>query len=184
MLAGVKPLSLTEDPYFGFASGQPLFLKRKAPDGSDIYQTNPVKLSHFNQQSFSAKKAPGTYRIFTLGGSTTYGHPLRDTTSFSAWLREMLAEGDSTRTFEVINCGGISYASYRTAKLTEELLDYEPDLFIVYNGHNEFLEERTYRGARKGPAWVRDLSSLLDRTRTYSALRRIAELRARSLYRL
>ena len=175
MLAGVKPLSLTEDPYFGFASGQPLFLKRQGPDGTDIYQTNPVKLSHFNTQSFSAKKAPGTYRIFTLGGSTTYGHPWRDTTSFSAWLREMLAEADTTRRYEVINCGGISYASYRTAKLTEELLDYEPDLFIVYNGHNEFLEERTYRGARKGPAWVRDLSSLLDHTRTYSVLRRLAK---------
>jgi tetratricopeptide (TPR) repeat protein len=175
ILAGVKPLSLTEDPYFGFASGQPLFVKRQGSDGSDIYQTNPVKLTHFNPQSFPAKKAPGTFRVFTLGGSTTYGHPWRDTTSFSAWLREMLAEGDGSRRFEVINCGGISYASYRTAKLTEELLDYEPDLFIVYNGHNEFLEERTYRGARKGAAWTHSLSLLLDRTRTYSVLRRLAK---------
>jgi tetratricopeptide (TPR) repeat protein len=173
-LVGVQPLSLTEDPYFGFASGQPLFLKKKSVDGSDIYQTNPVKLTHFNLQSFPAKKAPGTYRIFTLGGSTTYGHPWRDTTSFTAWLREMLADADPARRYEVINCGGISYASYRTAKLTEELLAYEPDLFIVYNGHNEFLEERTYRGAREGAAWTHSLSLLLDRTRTYSALRRLA----------
>jgi tetratricopeptide (TPR) repeat protein len=170
-LAGVQPLSLTEDPYFGFASGQPLFEKKTRADGSEWYETRAAKLQHFNPQSFPAKKAPGTYRIFTLGGSTTYGHPWRDSTSFSAWLREMLREAEPGRRYEVINCGGISYASYRVAKLAEELRAYEPDLFIVYNGHNEFLEERTYRGARKS-AWISGLSSLLDRTRTYSLLRR------------
>src|SRR5690606_27658253 len=112
-LVGVKPLSRTEDPYFGFAAGQPLFLKRMAPDGVEVYETNPVKLSHFNFQSFPAKKQPGTFRIFTLGGSTTYGHPWRDSTSFSGWLRELLAGIDTAaggpRRFEVINAGGISY---------------------------------------------------------------------------
>jgi tetratricopeptide (TPR) repeat protein len=171
-LAGVKPLSLTEDPYFGFATGQPLFLKKTGPDGKAVYETNPVKLSHFNFQSFPAKKAPGTFRIFTLGGSTTYGHPWRDSTSFTGWLREYLAAADPSRHYEVINAGGISYASYRAARLAEELLDYEPDLFVVYNGHNEFLEERTYRDARGVPGWMRDLSGLLDHTRTYSLLRR------------
>jgi tetratricopeptide (TPR) repeat protein len=170
-LAGVQPLSLTEDPYFGFASGQPLFEKKTRADGTAYYETRAAKLQHFNPQSFPAKKAPGTYRIFTLGGSTTYGHPWRDSTSFTAWLREMLRDAEPGRRYEVINCGGISYASYRVAKLAEELRAYEPDLFIVYNGHNEFLEERTYRGARKS-AWISGLSSLLDRTRTYSLLRR------------
>jgi tetratricopeptide (TPR) repeat protein len=171
-LVGVKPLSLTEDPYFGFANGQPLFLKKTGPGGVEVYETNPVKLSHFNFQSFPAKKAKGTFRIFTLGGSTTYGHPWRDSTSFTGWLREYLAEADPSRHYEVINAGGISYASYRAARLAEELLDYEPDLFVVYNGHNEFLEERTYRDARGIPGWMRDLSGALDHTRTYSLLRR------------
>ncbi len=171
-LAGVKPLALTEDPYVGFASGQPLFVKRRGPDGSAVFETNPVKLSHFNFQSFPAEKAPGTFRIFTLGGSTTYGHPWRDSTSFGGWLREYLAEVDPSRRYEVINAGGISYASYRAARLAEELLDHEPDLFVVYAGHNEFLEERTYRAARGVPAWIRNLSGTLDHTRTYSALRR------------
>src|SRR6185295_2488294 len=99
------PLSLTDDPYVGFAAGQPLFIQKTGIDGARKYETNPVKLAHFNPQSFPVKKAPGTYRIFCLGGSTTYGHPYRDGTSFSGWLREMLAEADTTRHFEVINCG-------------------------------------------------------------------------------
>jgi len=180
-VVGVKPLARTEDPYFGFASGQPLFVKTTQENGVEVYETNPVKLSHFNHQSFPAQKAPGTFRIFTLGGSTTYGHPWRDSTSFSGWLRELLSSmalEDSAngivRRYEVINAGGISYASYRAARLAEELARFEPDLFIVYNGHNEFLEERTYREARNIPGWMRDLSGLLDHTRTYSVMRRIA----------
>jgi tetratricopeptide (TPR) repeat protein len=174
-LAGVRPLALTEDPYFGFASGQPLFLKKKNAAGAEVYETNPVKLSHFNFQSFPARKAPGTFRVFALGGSTTYGHPWRDSTSFSAWLRALLEEADPSRRYEVINAGGISYASYRAARLAEELVRYEPDLFLVYNGHNEFLEERTYRAAREVPAWLRDLSGRLDHTRTYSLMRRAVQ---------
>lgn len=94
-------------------------------------------------------------------------------------MRELLAElesasGNTGRRYEVINAGGISYASYRVARLADELARLEPDLFIVYNGHNEFLEERTYRAAREIPGWVRDLSGLLDHTRTYSVMRRLA----------
>lgn len=178
-LLGVKPLARTEDPYFGFAAGQPLFVKAVTPDGRDVYETNPVKLTHFNHQVFPVRKSPGTFRIFTLGGSTTYGHPWRDSTSFGGWLRELLAEQDTAagargRRYEVINAGGISYASYRVARLADELARFEPDLFIVYNGHNEFLEERTYRAAREIPGWIRDLSGWLDHTRTYSLMRRIA----------
>ena len=30
------------------------------------------------------------------------------------------------------------------AELMEELAEYQPDLFVVYSGNNEFLEKRTY----------------------------------------
>ena len=58
---------------------------------------------------------------------------------------------DPSRRWEVINAGGISYASYREAKLVEEIARYQPDLVLVYSGHNEFLEERTYRKAAAIP---------------------------------
>ncbi len=172
-LAGVHPLSLTEDPYVGFAAMQPLFVETKTDAGEKRMVTNPAKLTHFNQQSFPVEKAPGTFRIFSVGGSTAYGHPWRDPVSFSGWLRELLPKADSSRKWEVINAGGISYASYREAMLIAELIQYKPDLFLVYSGHNEFLEERTYRGTAGIPVAVRELSAFLDHTRTYSALRRL-----------
>ncbi len=169
--AGVRPLALTEDPLVGFSSLQPLFVEDPA-SGNELLKTNPAKLTHFNAQSFPREKPDGAFRIFAVGGSTTYGHPWRDPVSYCGWLRALLPAADPSRPWEVINAGGISYASYREAALVEEITRYRPDLILVYSGHNEFLEERTYRAATGIPAVLRDASALLDRTRTYTVMRR------------
>lgn len=171
-LAGVLPISLAEDPLVGFSGLQPLFVEEPSGSGA-LLRTNPAKLGHFNSQSFPRKKPAGAYRIFAVGGSTTYGHPWRDPVSFSGWLRKLLPAADPSRSWEVINAGGISYASYRVAKVVEEIVRYQPDLILVYCGHNEFLEERTYRKATAIPGTLRTLSALLDRTRTYTVIRRL-----------
>jgi tetratricopeptide (TPR) repeat protein len=172
-VAGVQPRSRTEDPFVGFAQGSPLFLPGKdSVSGAEVFRTNPVKLTHFNPQSFPKIKAEGTYRVFCLGGSSTYGRPYRDPTSFCGQLRAFLKAGYPERHFEVINAGGISYASYRVAELIKELGHYQPDLYFVYSGHNEFLEERTYRSQSATPSWIRETSTWLDKTRVYTALRR------------
>ncbi|MEA1996684.1 MAG: hypothetical protein U9N45_03560, partial [Gemmatimonadota bacterium] len=134
------------DPFVGFSELHPLYTSYRAPDGSQRLKTSPAKLRWFNEQDFAARKEPGTFRIFSLGGSTTFGRPFKDATSFSGWLRVLLKRpaGTSGRRYEVINAGGISYASYRVAVVLKELLAYEPDLFVIYTGHNEFLEARTY----------------------------------------
>ncbi|MEZ5362267.1 MAG: hypothetical protein R2748_07970 [Bryobacterales bacterium] len=70
---------------------------------------------------------------------------------------------------EVINAGGVSYASYRVAAVMEELAQYEPDAFLIYSGHNEFLERRTYEGLIETPAPVTALGGILSRTRIWAA---------------
>jgi tetratricopeptide (TPR) repeat protein len=56
-----------------------------------------------------------------------------------------LAGSAPARSWQVINCGGVSYASYRIAPLVKEVLQYQPDLIVLATGHNEFLEDRTYQ---------------------------------------
>lgn len=170
MLLGVEPQLLRRDPFVGFVSNIPLFVEKSDPAGGAMMVTNQNKLSFFNMQRFPREKKPGTYRIFCLGGSTTYGRPYPDETSFCGWLRELLPTADASRRWEVVNAGGISYASYRVARLMRELVDYEPNLFIVYSGHNEFLEERTYGSLRDLPGPVKSVVGLLARTRTWTAL--------------
>ena len=165
----VQPVLATRDPYVGFESTVSLFVER-IDDGQPTLVTAKNKLAYFNAQQFPKRNPPGTYRIFCMGGSTTYGRPYDDTTSFPGWLRELLPLADQSRQWEVTNAGGISYASYRVAALMDELAQYQPDLFIIYSGHNEFLEERTYRELQQTPAALRRVTMIVGRTRTHSLL--------------
>ena len=141
---GVRPHLDTRDPFVGFASYVPLFVDDTDDNGRAVLKTARNKLEYFNAQQFPKDKPTGTVRIFCMGGSTTFGRPYDDTTSFAAWLREMLPISAPGSQWEVINAGGVSYASYRVAMVMEQLINYQPDLFIIYTGHNEFLEDRTY----------------------------------------
>jgi len=163
-LVGVEPRLAYEDPYVGFSGAAPLYVEL-----GDEYVTAPSKEGWFNGQRFPVRKPAGAYRIFSVGGSTTYGRPYDDRVSFSGWLRELLPVADPSRQWEVVNAGGVSYASYRVAKVMEELAQREPDLFLIYSGHNEFLERRTYEGLIAAPEAVTALGGLLSHTRIYAA---------------
>ncbi len=169
-LAGVRPVTLREDPFLGFTGSSPLFVPETGGAGELDLVTAPAKLELFNEQRFSRRKPPGRYRVFCLGGSTTFGRPYDDATSFAGWLRELLPAVDPSRRWEVINAGGVSYASYRVARVMAELAELEPDLFIVYTGQNEFLEERTYAAMRQLPAPVKAVAAALSGTRTWAAM--------------
>ncbi len=168
--AGVRPVLLTEDPLVGFAENVPLFVETTRADGSIILKTAPNRLRLFNHQEFPGEKGSNSYRIFCMGGSTTHGRPYYDPVSFCGWLRAYLNAADPARNWEVINAGGVSFASYRVAKLMNELSEYQPDLFIVYSGQNEFLEERSYGQLASLPDWLINLHATLSGTRTYTAL--------------
>lgn len=172
---GVRPVLLTEDPMVGFAENVPQFVEATRPDGTDILVTARNKRGLFNYQEFPRDKSAGSYRIFCMGGSTTYGRPYGDPVSFCGWLRTYLKAADPTRNWEVINAGGISFASYRVAKLMNEVSQYQPDLFIIYSGQNEFLEQRSYGALIEFPAWVLNLNAALSGTRTYTAMKHVID---------
>ncbi len=143
-LFGIGDAYLYQDPFVGFAPGQDLFAKKTLADGEVVYATRPEKLAFFNQQQFPAVKSPDAYRIFALGGSTTAGRPYDDKVAFCRWMELYLDAMDPSRDWQAINAGAISYASYRVVLVMKELVRYQPDLFVIYTGHNEFLEERSY----------------------------------------
>jgi tetratricopeptide (TPR) repeat protein len=174
-VSGVRPVLLSEDPLVGFAENIPLFVEDTRPDGAIMLRTAPYHLRMFNYQEFPREKAGNSYRIFCMGGSTTHGRPFYDPVSFCGWLRAYLTAADPTRNWEVINAGGISYASYRVAKLMKEFRQYEPDLFIVYTGQNEFLEERSYGNLINLPVWAINLNATLSGTRTYTAMKYVID---------
>jgi len=159
---GVGDDYLYDDPFVGFAPGSDLFERQRTADGSEVYATRPEKLAFFNAQSFAADKPADGYRVFTVGGSTTAGRPYDDRVAFARWLGLYLDAADPSRSWEVVNAGAISYASYRVVLLMRELVRYEPDLFVVYTGHNEFLEERSYEDILNQPQAVKRLRMWLS----------------------
>ena len=157
-----------DDPFVGFSAIHPLFV---LDESGARYEIPKSRLKFFAPESCPAKKGPNTFRVFCLGGSTVQGRPYSKETSFTTWLRLSLEAADSSRDWQVVNCGGISYASYRLVPILEECLGYEPDLIILCTGHNEFLEERTYGDVKNAPPVVAVPHRMLARLHTYVALR-------------
>ncbi len=173
-LLGFSPERYESDPYVGFSANAPLFVEEKLADGTLSRVTARNKRDFFNAQQFAVKKPRGTYRIFCMGGSTAYGHPYADSTSFSGWLRRYLKTTAPDRSWEVINAGGISYASYREARLMEELIHYQPDLFVIYGSHNEFLERRLYDRVSKQSRTIGLLAGLYRVSRLATLIKNTA----------
>lgn len=98
----------------------------------------PINSRGFIGPEFDRKKAPGTIRIFCLGDSCTAGDllPSLDDTYPSQLARE-LRRRYPDRAFEVINAGVGGYSSFQGRRwLEREIIQYEPDLIVLYFGWN------------------------------------------------
>lgn len=87
-------------------------------------------------------KPSGTFRIFALGGSSTMGFGV--TRPFAQVLEERLAESRPGPRWQVVNGGMGASGSHRVFEVMKKAGRLEPDLFLLYIGHNEFLEEVFY----------------------------------------
>jgi lysophospholipase L1-like esterase len=153
------------DPVVDLHQLKPLF---ELEGATGRYHIPDSRRNFFQPASFPAEKAAASKRIFVLGGSTVQGRPYAPETAFSTWLQLRLQSADANTDFQVINCGGVSYASYRLARVLDEVLRYQPDAVVLYTGHNEFLEERSYADVRAFGAarsWISRIGSQLHTVR-------------------
>jgi len=157
-----------DDPFVGFSGVNPLFVL--SADG-ERYEVSRSRRRCFRPDWFAAEKGPDEFRIFCLGGSTVQGRPYGIETAFSTWLELSLQLAEPDRRWRVVNCGGVSYASYRLVPILKEVLGHGADLVILYTGHNEFLEAREYGGFRDTPGWLAGPWQLAARTRTFHVVR-------------
>lgn len=182
VLVGCLPLLLAElgcrllwsadsaadaDPFVGFVGSRPLF--QLSPDGQR-FQVSSSRLQFFQPADFPAVKPANTSRIFVLGGSTVQGHPFSTQTAFPRLLELTLQRLAPARRWEVINCGGVSYASYRLLPVLQECLRYQPDIVIFCEGQNEFLEDVTYGTRRQLTESAGPLLQVLTRLHCVRAL--------------
>ena len=93
----------------------------------------------FRGQEITKEKPLDTYRIFVVGGSTTFGFgSTSDQTTIPGYLQKKFDDVKLGKKIQVINAGINGADSLREVTyIKSHLLDFEPDLFIIYDGIND-----------------------------------------------
>lgn len=149
------------------------------PYASKRYFANQKNATYGNAEPFAAKKAPGTFRIFVLGESTTIGYPYMNNGSFHRWLQYRLLQTYPERDFEVINLSLTAVNSYTVLDFGKAVLGYGPDAVLVYTGHNEYYGAMGV-AATNGIGHSRTLARLLMNLRGLRLTQLIASLTDRA----
>jgi tetratricopeptide (TPR) repeat protein len=111
-------------------------------------------LMNQGQPPFPLERPAGGLRVFLLGGSAAAGWPYHTgETNITALLRRKLERLYPGRPIEVVNMAAGTYASHRVKLILEEVIHYAPDVILLYNGNNEFLENLVYRPRRPPAPW-------------------------------
>ncbi|MBI3787950.1 MAG: tetratricopeptide repeat protein [Ignavibacteriales bacterium] len=118
-------------------------------DGIEWYQINRSYLAkyfssdaalipEFKQSLFRKTKTPNLFRVFCLGESSMFGTPYQMTANIPGIVRKQLRHLYPQKEIEVINLGGAAINSNVNLDLIKEVVRYQPDLILLYLGHNEF----------------------------------------------
>ena len=157
----------THDPFAGFSDRVPLFEPFVAEDARRLMRTAAARRTR-SRAAFAAEKPEGALRIFVVGGSSAAGFPYGYDYAFSSFLEQRLAAELGAGRVEVVNAAVEGYASRRIAAIVEEIARYEPDLLIVYSGHNEMAERRFYAHLLDMPPALFRVLDALAATRLYA----------------
>ncbi len=87
---------------------------------------------------FAEEKPADTVRVFVLGASAAQGYPT-GSFSFARILEVMLERAWPAADFEVINTSIAATNSHVVLPIAREVVEYDPDLLIVYLGNNEVI---------------------------------------------
>jgi len=157
---------------------------RKRAGGKEWYALNRRVANRYFAQAgtivpepaedvFALTKSPTTRRIFCLGESTMEGFPYEFNATAPSMLKDRLDRLLPQYTVEVVNVGLSAVGSYVVADFVPELAKYEPDLFVIYVGHNEFYGAYGVGSnvAVRGPLWLTPLTISLLRFKTFLLMR-------------
>ncbi len=84
------------------------------------------------------KKPENGLRLFVFGGSSAAGYPYFFNGAFSRMLKDRLIDMFPDRTVEIVNLAMPAVNSFTILDLAEDIIKYDPDMFLIYGGHNEF----------------------------------------------
>lgn len=133
-------------------------------------QDGPINDLGFRGQPITLAKPKGTYRILSLGESTTYGYGVEFNETYSYVLERSLRK---EKPIQVINGGVRVWSTYQSVRfLDREIERLEPDMVLFYHEVNDFLPT-TFRGLKVHGAGLNDVE-LAKHMQRRSWFRRLA----------
>ena len=104
----------------------------------DRHQGQLIARGRMDAHPFLEPASPGCFRVAFVGASTVRGFPHPRSLSAAAFVEAMLADAWPGRDVQVFNLGIPALASFAVAQVLEDAMGLEPDLVVVYAGHNEY----------------------------------------------
>lgn len=134
-------------------------------DASGLALVTRPEATMLRDVRFAPTKAPGTYRVFVVGGSSVFGLGVSEDSTLPSQIAAAIRAKMPNRTVEVINAGWIAADSERLRSLVSEVVHYDPDLVVAYTGQNEhFIHFDPHAAA---PSALDRFADLLGRLRIY-----------------
>ena len=118
------------------------FLQRYFPPDAPL-------VPELKTERFRKQKGTSVFRVFCIGESSMFGTPYAMNATIPSILRKQLRTLYPGREIEVLNFGAAAVNTNVILDLTKRLVDYHPDVMLLYAGHNEF-----YGPDGVGAAWI------------------------------
>lgn len=168
----------TDDPY------GPIVEEIRA-DSVDWYQLNPswprrffnvdtTLAPEFKPVVFRRQKSENAFRVICLGASSMFGTPYEMIANIPGIVRKQLRHLYPEVDVEVINFTTSAINSHVVLPIAREVPRFEPDLVLLYMGHNEFYGPEGVGATpaeKRFPALTR-IKHLMRRSRLYQTLTR------------
>lgn len=102
------------------------------------YYNNVTSTPYNFSTSFDLKKNENTCRVFLLGEASVSGWPYSTNQSLQKKIEKIIGGNHVEKSVEIITLSFAGFNSSHALDLAKEIFEYEPDLIIIYAGHNEF----------------------------------------------
>ncbi len=129
------------------------------------FNTLNINSEGFRGTEISQVKPDDSYRIFMVGGSTTFGSgSSSDNSTITGFLQQNFDNTYLNKKIEVVNAGHDGMFSWdETESIKNKIINYDPDLVIIYNGANDL--QYSYNYIEKFKSEKSDFNKIEDKAR-------------------
>lgn len=147
------------------------------PNIARRYFYNITNIPETIGDAFDKVKQPNSFRVFVVGGSSAAGYPYMPVGSFSRYIKKRLELVYPDSRIEVVNASISATNTYTIRDLLPGILDQQPDLILIYAGHNEYygalgVGSNEYLGSSR---FIVNTALYLNRFKTFELLRNIVK---------